>query len=129
MKYKTLFRMLLKAVGVWLFAEGLQGFVSGIALWSSVFQLPPNTRFGAQWWLSIAQVMAGPVIQIAIGLYLFFGGAWIANKAYPGNRPYCAECGYDLTGSIERCPECGTVVRQLQIRQPISEPNDLKSQI
>ena len=41
--------------------------------------------------------------------YLFFGGKWVADKAIPGNRPYCHECGYDLTNAAGNvCTECGT---------------------
>ncbi|MGB7157408.1 MAG: hypothetical protein WBD40_05045 [Tepidisphaeraceae bacterium] len=30
-------------------------------------------------------------------------------KAIPGNRPYCHECGYDLTNAVGHvCVECGT---------------------
>ena len=42
-------------------------------------------------------------------MYLFFRGGWISDLAFPGDRPYCQECGYDLTGNASgRCPECGT---------------------
>ena len=48
--------------------------------------------------------------------YLFFGGKWIADKAIPGNRPYCHECGYDLTNAVGNvCTECGTPFRVAEV--------------
>jgi len=130
MKYKTLFRMLLKVLGVWVFVEGLFGLVNmGLSGYvTSLYQAIPPLRFSEQWWISV-EPLAAPLVQIVIGLYLFSGGAWVANRAFPGNRPYCGECGCDLTGSGERCPECGAVVPQFQNRLAAHESNDLKSEI
>jgi predicted amidophosphoribosyltransferase len=47
-------------------------------------------------------------LQIAIGVYLVFGAPWLVNRFIPSNRPYCIECGYDLSKSNSaNCPECG----------------------
>ena len=52
-----------------------------------------------------------PLLQFGVGAYLFLDGEWVINFVIPSNRPYCPECGYDLTGSREPlCPECGTHV-------------------
>jgi len=112
MKYKTLFRLLLKGLGVFFL---MQGFLQLIAHIVSVLQTilwPPAiggvvlSTYHFLGWLPISAVM-----QLGIGLYLFFGGKWIVNKAIPSNRPYCPECAYDLTGLVgDRCPECGTML-------------------
>ena len=61
------------------------------------------------WTFGLGRVLP-KMIQLCIGLYLFRGGDWIVNRVIPTNRPYCHECGYDLTGSgmAGECPECGT---------------------
>ena len=118
MKYKTLFRMLLKATGVFLVTAGvatalhqLGSFLVyiGYSLMPSATWLPrPGPSVPAVTWSLLATLLE-PAFQIAAGAYLFFGGRWIVDKAIPGNRPYCPECGHDLTGATRnRCPECGT---------------------
>ena len=107
MKYKTLFRMLLKAIGVWVFAEGISSFGGSLLFYlgSLFLDRPGQVAFSEGFPLYLVH----PVVQIAIGLYLFFGGTWIVDKAIPGNRPYCHECGYDLTDAAGNvCAECGT---------------------
>ncbi len=106
MKYKTLFRMLLKAIGVWVFVVGIASLFSSLAY---VFM----GAFQSFFWIAH---LLGALSQLGIGIYLFFGGKWIADKAIPGNRPYCHECGYDLTNAAGNlCTECGTPFKPAEV--------------
>ena len=124
MKYKTLFRVLLKAVGVLLFAQGISQFIQQgcVAIYAVAVQ---GTGLGSLPWVS--GMLLGAALQSVIGLYLFFEGKWVVDKAIPGNRPYCHECGYDLTGlRRNRCPECDTPFHPDEVRPSVmlSETDD-----
>jgi hypothetical protein len=72
--------------------------------------LSTASTYPMQQWLEIAR-FGGYLVQLLLGLYLFFGAKWIVNKAIPSNRPYCPECGYDLSKSRgDVCPECGVAL-------------------
>jgi len=107
MKYKTAFRLALRAIGVLVICQNLpwiSRYVFANALSASGFTGSSGTLEH-----EAATLLAGAVC-LAMGLYLFFAGEWIVNKAIPSNRPYCQECGYELTGLTLQgnCPECGT---------------------
>lgn len=109
MKYKTLFQLAIKLVGVLIVAEAL---ARNLVFWLSLL-----IAGYASWNWAALTVPLGHGFSIAIGIYLFFGGRWIVNLGIPGNRPYCPECAYDLTGAVEpRCPECGTPFRWEDVR-------------
>ena len=98
MKYKTLFRVLLKVVGVGVFVQG----IGTLFMYMTYIFMEVGSFY-------FIFGLTGALAQMGIGLYLFFGGKWIADKAIPGNRPYCHECGYDLTNAAGNlCSECGT---------------------
>ena len=105
MRYKTLFRVLLKVLGVYLVVTGLGSifyFITGIV----------SDMFGSGGFPSSLWPFGLPgMLSLAIGLYLFFGGKWIADLAIPSNRPYCADCGYDIGRSPgDICQECGALI-------------------
>lgn len=101
MKYKTLFRLALKWLGVWLVLSGIGGLTDAVL---QIFVMPDSIEF-------ILIGVPRLLLQSGFGLYLFFGGAWIANMAIPSNRRYCPECAYELRGLRRlNCPECGTQI-------------------
>ena len=112
MKHKTWFRLVIKAIGVLLVASSFPYLGMGIS------QLLIYSSFGATNNPFNANVQAGSVvwivgslIQLALGIYLFFGGKLIVNRCIPSNRPYCPDCGYDLSKTTSgSCPECGIVL-------------------
>ncbi|MGA2220389.1 MAG: hypothetical protein ABSH21_01185 [Verrucomicrobiia bacterium] len=73
MNKRDLARVLVRVLGVWMIASGVASFIS--MLWAVLW---PASRFGFN-----ASMLTMPLIEflrIAIGLHLFFKGAWIANK-------------------------------------------------
>ena len=113
MKYKTLFRLMLKAVGVLLFVQGCFYLINYGGRFLVLLAQGPGYSLSG---LGLGGLTAS-FTQMIIGLYLFFGGKWVVDKAIPGNRPYCHECGYDLTGlKRNRCPECDTPFNPDEVR-------------
>ncbi len=84
-KYKTLFRVLQKLVGVLVCTLGVMSAATYLSSMVYIFEFPGIAFTApATWWTFIPfQGLVG----IAVGLYLFFGGKWIADLAIPANRP------------------------------------------
>lgn len=111
MKHKTWFRLVLKAIGVYLLANSIPTLV-GNGIWV-VYELSRDASAGSRgsilfWTEYVARTMLPGVLEFGIGYYLLFRGQWIVNLCIPSNRPYCHDCGYDISKSrCEVCPECG----------------------
>jgi len=111
MRHKTAVRLALKVLGVFFIAQGLihLGYIAASAVLAALdphFDSFSRATFGPP-------AVAYGGLHLLIGLYLFLGGRLIVDRIIPSNRPYCAECGYDLTGlpSDGLCPECGQPFR------------------
>ena len=108
MKHKTWFRLVLKAIGIVLIGLSLSQVaplaifaITLIAGYFGVFYDPNMFLYNWPYWL-------GGVLEFSLGLYLLCGGKWLLNRIIPSNRPYCPECGYDLSkNQSANCPECG----------------------
>ncbi len=87
MKYKALFWVLLKPLGVFLVIDGI-----------SLLFMTHEDPLPGLW-------------RLATGVYLLFGGRFIVNVAFPMRLRRCQDCGYDLIdGATGQCPGCGITV-------------------
>lgn len=99
----------MKFLGVYFFFQGATNlfncadFLLGLLTESYGISMP----------ISVGIVQMLPSLAcMSAGLYLFYRGRWIVDRAIPGNRNYCHECGYDLSGNLHGiCSEFGTAFR------------------
>lgn len=114
MKHKTWFRLVLKAIGILLIALALPDLIYHLAGILRTYRLQGTWSGWPQLSMTetILWVCVSPVIQIGIGAYLLSGASLLADWIIPSNRPYCPDCGYDLSQSTSTtCAECGADVR------------------
>ncbi|MCH8152160.1 MAG: hypothetical protein IH830_07290 [Planctomycetes bacterium] len=96
---------MIRAIGVLILALSLPDVIHGVVY--LFYRVTSAETFLGGTLISVIS-LRGPLIGCALGLYLFFGGKWVVNLCIPSNRPYCPECGYDLSKATSaNCPECG----------------------
>ena len=114
MKHKTLFRLSLRLLGLVLLGFGIPQFITAlVGIFSMLFGTfgTGASSFSMPFQWSTIGWALGPLFQLVFAAYLLIGGEWIVNRFIPSNRPYCPDCGYDVSGSsVEQCPECGSLL-------------------
>lgn len=122
MRYKTFTRLLIKLMGIYFLITGAVGFVS-----STIYLLMTLPDYGNYGGISmIAYPVAwclSSVFSFGVGLLLLLASNWLVGKLIPSNRPYCPNCGYELTGALrQHCPECGVDLQGLGLtQQPLTQ--------
>lgn len=114
MKHKTWFRLVLKAMGVFFAAQGVVYLLSSLpAMALAAWGWFVNGYYAGDWSMFLWEI-SGALIgapMLLVGFYLFYRGEWIVSEAIPSNRPYCPDCGYDLSTIVSTvCPECGAAL-------------------
>ena len=67
------------------------------------------------WWFRVRLYLVAAVSAILPAIFVM---NWF-RKRRTSKRGFCANCGYDLRATPERCPECGAPAE----KQPSSLPN------
>ena len=101
MKYKTLCRLLVKLIAIFFLVQGI-----ATALTTVFTILAQNGGLKTKTVLVATSYLLGNGLVSAL---VFSFCNQITNFLIPSNRPYCLECGYELTNlAASVCPECGT---------------------
>ena len=123
---KTLFAVLMKALGVYFLLSGAVAFLEYIP-----YVLDDDYGWGtgaADWsfyWNWFVYAGVWPVL----GIWLIFKGQVLANWVIAPAGGRCEECGYTIRGvESNRCPECGSLLRQTRsaraVHAPIDDPSN-----
>jgi hypothetical protein len=78
----------------------------GFSFNDALLQSPGNPYHGTRETVATVPHWAAVLLTVAPGLCLAFARSRVKRRAGAG---LCRKCGYDLRGTPERCPECGTL--------------------
>lgn len=118
MKYKTLFRLLVRYLGLTLMLEGGISIIAGSVYLLIVLPEGISRGFSTMFAYPVAWLIGG-IVSVGLGHHFLFSGEWLVNRIIPANHPYCPHCAYDVSGAqptnkaTPTCPECGLPMEQL----------------
>ena len=123
MRYKTFTRLLIKLMGIYFLLGGLISLTAALIYLAIV--LPEYGLYSGQTMIAYPVSWGvSSLVSIGIGFFMLFASDWLVGKLIPSNRPYCPNCGYELTGNTSQyCPECGVDVQSLGLTQPEHQPS------
>jgi hypothetical protein len=116
MSEQTWFKLLIRAIGVFLIAMALPELFVIVAQIIQWMRYQTATGGPPTWQWTYGLYAAGSFVKLAIGLYLFTGGAWIFRRCMRDLEGHCFGCGYALHGVTgDACPECGIKFRAVAL--------------
>lgn len=127
MKHKTFTRLVIKLMGVFFLLNGVAGLLGAVTYLLIV--LDDYSTMGDSFYLAYPLSAAvGSGAMLVAGLVMLLASNALANLLIPSNRPYCPNCGYELTGMRSgKCPECGVELPtpQPQAADSVENPGQL----
>jgi hypothetical protein len=108
-KEYTWFTLLIRAIGVLVAALCVEPCIA----WTAYFLgsvVRGDGSIGTSTGALISRIgsAVAPFAQLAVGLYLIFGGRWLIVRCIGALYGRCPVCGYDVSHlSAGPCPECG----------------------
>lgn len=108
MTQRGLFRVLMRAIGLYFSIEGAVMLVyHGL----SIAYTSMSGNSSSRWLESVLLSIVYSLGQLLAGLYLVFGGRLVLDQLFPRGTDRCHECGYDLSRTTAPvCPECATKI-------------------
>lgn len=117
------FTLMVRGIGLTFAGMGLYGAAS--LLFMAVLQLlspwwPASYAQSGRFdnWSYVLYSSIGPLVTLAMGLYLVFRADWLIARFCREVVGRCARCGYDTSGLTSgQCPEC-----QAPLARPAENP-------
>lgn len=108
MNHRMIFRMAIKAAGLFILVQALPQVVNEVAYHIDWAISVAHGALGRYDWIYRLRSLTIIGFLVGCGLYLLLGGTWLVNKCVPLGA-LCEACGYNISHCTgDRCPECGS---------------------